>query len=782
MAEPVQKAAAAEPMADPFPSLTEAAPEPEPSRPRAPRNARPDVYVAANSSSQDAFPTLGASAPRNTPKTWVSRVPVIQRVTHQATLPLTLADEQLARLGDVLKRIHDRFPGVTVEASTTRRTGSTVFIIKGPYDDAVDTVRRELAVQLARRVQLTVPVPMSLRAHVIGPGGRNVKSITEDTGVRITVPQRSGSEASAPAVSDPLLEEHIGVTIEGDEVNARRAQSLVQALVAERTSKITQRLSHIDELYYPFIAGARDANARAIAASAGGDVTVAVPAHGPIVISGDRDAVAKAAHGVEERAQELSRSLRTLSTSIPRRQHQFLVGANATDILAKTQCSIELPAEGENVTIRGPQQQLANGLTATIEKADSMRIEVVDVATAGDDAHVCHILAWLPGHLPATDGAQVHLPRSGTAVEIVGADAKRVESARDAIDALVRSITPAAVRVAEIDPLVHGLIGGRRGPVRAVETKGIDVVFPPAQSDRSDVLLVQRSKTANLDEAAAELARIAAGAADIHSEVLSVPERFHNALIGRERTVLNAITGEEGAAAVSFGANATAPANRKSSLGPDSVVVRGTKDGVARAVSRIKAIASDAESGNNAANHVEEFDVDAAYIPHLIGRGGSMLTRLRDQLGVRVNVDEPETKGKGPVHVVVTGAKPCAVEARERLETRAARAADETTLVLRVPPTMQGALIGQGGKYGESLLTVTRLQDKYGVHITFPHASSNSDEVTVRGGRKGANAAKTELAELLQYEQEHSHEDELAVSREALARILGRGGARVNGA
>ncbi|WFD36540.1 hypothetical protein MCUN1_003423 [Malassezia cuniculi] len=772
---PEQNAAATEPMADPFPSLTETVPEPEsePSRPRAGgsagRSSRPDV------SSQDAFPTLGASTPRAQPKTWVSRVPVIQRVTHQSSITLALAQDQLARLSDVLKRVHDKNPGVTVEASTTRRTGSTVFIIKGPYENAVEAARRELAVQLARRVELSVQVPASLRAHVIGSGGRNIRAITEETGVRINIPQRTGEQTETSDVSDPLLGEQITVTIEGDEVNARRAESLVQGLIAERISKISQRLTQIDPLYYCFIAGARDANTRALAQSIGGDLSISVPSSGPIVVSGDRDAVGKAVRAIEDRVAELSRTLRTLSTSIPRRQHQFLTGDNAEDILAKTQCSIELPAEGDNVTIRGPQQQLANGLGATIEKANAMRIEVVDVAAGTDAQHAANVLAWLAGHIPATDGAEVHLPKSDTAIEIVGTDAARVEAARDAISSLVSSITRDHVRTVEIDPLVLKLLGGRRAPgVRAIEAKGIDVVFPPTGSDSSDVLLVQRNSSADLAEAAAELERLASGVADIRTEVLNIPARFHNALVGRDRTTLNAIVGEDSPAAVSFGADATAPSSVKASLNADSVVVRGTKDAVARAVERIKSIAADAESGSLSDSHAEEFSVESAYIPHLIGRGGSTLTRLREQLGVRVNVEEPETKGKGSVRVSVSGVKVCAVEARERLEARVARIADDTLLTLRVPRALQGALIGQGGKY------VTRLQEKYEVHINFPQISSDSDEVTIRGGRKGANAAKAELVELLQYEQEHSHEDEITVSREALARILGRGGSRVN--
>lgn len=57
----------------------------------------------------------------------------------------------------------------------------------------------------------------------------------------------------------------------------------------------------------------------------------------------------------------------TLNFSIPKRQHRFLVGPNADDILATTGCIVELPSiedASDQIVIRGPQTQLSNGLQA----------------------------------------------------------------------------------------------------------------------------------------------------------------------------------------------------------------------------------------------------------------------------------------------------------------------------------------------------------------------------------------------------------------------------------
>ena len=56
----------------------------------------------------------------------------------------------------------------------------------------------------------------------------------------------------------------------------------------------------------------------------------------------------------------------------------------AAEILATTQCSIELPPNSdpsEAVTIRGPQQQLPHALTAAIERANAVSVHAVDLGT-----------------------------------------------------------------------------------------------------------------------------------------------------------------------------------------------------------------------------------------------------------------------------------------------------------------------------------------------------------------------------------------------------------------
>ena len=138
--------------------------------------------------------------------------------------------------------------------------------------------------------------------------------------------------------------------------------------------------------------------------------------------------------------------------------------------------------------------------------------------------------------------------------------------------------------------------------------------------------------------------------------------------------------------------------------------------------------------------------------------------------------------------MTIKGRKENAEEAQRRIRSLAIRMADETTLSLPLPSSLdRGSLIGKQGTY------LKRLEEKYDVRINFPRdgrkaddASSSapstpsSSEITIRGPSKGAKAAQGELVALIEYEKEHGNTSVFEVPVKALPRILGRGGTQIN--
>lgn len=851
-----QNAAQQQPLVDPFPTLREQDPFPAFGAPpvNGAVNGRKAKPQAASPSpdfdSQASFPALGASTPQakgqwgkkpgsgqGAPPTWSGSAPVIQRTLHQDTFSVPSSEETSAKLGGIINRVQTKYKDVRVEASTTRKTNTTTFVIKGPNEVNVRSAKKELLVGLARNVSLVFLIPASLRAYVIGVKGKNLKNITDQTGVRINIPKAEQEQhVAAPAPKgdvDYENDEQIEVTIDGDEVNARTAKSMLAAIVAERKSRTTQRLTEIEHDLYPFIAGPRNSN---IPLLEQGDVTIRLPPRGAflpsrdpeveaaekkkerdlsIIVTGDRQDVAKTVQTIERQVEEMRHSFRTLQLNIPKRQHRFLVGDAAQDILASTGCSVELtPIDdpSESVTIRGPEAKLPLALTEAIKKANAVRVETIDVGAAHRDLeHAKVLLRWLSisGKIPRDQNVQVHLPRpaalesSGVAhIEIVGEDPSSVAAVRSQLDGLVKTITPALVTVMDIDPVLHRFIIGKKGAsLTQYSKKGVDVLFPPVsdaagEDARSDVVLVLGDTTivqnlgndkksrdaaavAILAQVKSDIEKASQQAADIKTEILQVPSKLHRTIVGPGGTTLNAILGEERIAIVQVGSSSKAPSN-----GEDTITVRGPSGEVARVAEAIRKIAKEAEEDAIVNGHSAEFTLNSQHIPHIVGRGGSGVTKLREDLGVRIDFgDNPEAGAKKPskIKVQIVGRKENVEEAKKRILSQAEKLADETSVTLKIPANLHGAIIGQGGKY------VTRLQDSYGVRINFPSQSDNekstgqkSDEVIVKGGKKGVEGAKAELLELVEYEKENNNVVVVPVSSKSIARIMGKGGANIN--
>ncbi|EST07096.1 K Homology domain, type 1 [Kalmanozyma brasiliensis GHG001] len=839
------------------------------------RSKQPDF------SSESAFPSLGAGpgpakgAWGSKGSSWTGSAPVIQRSVAQQTFSLSLSHDSVAKLSTVMSKVQSKYRGVKIEASTTRKTGTTTFVLKAADDAAIKSAKREITVLLAKHVSTQIMIPASLRAFVIGAKGKNLKAITEQTSVKVNIPPRdpaadlAGDDQRNNNV-DYENDEQIAVTLEGDEINVKQAQAMIQAIVAEKTSKITQRLTHIDHIFYPFIAGPKGTNAAQLEKQAGeGEISVRVPPRAAflhskdgdddsaepkrerdlaIIVSGDREKVNKTVSSIEAQVEEMKNSFRTLAISIPKRQHRFLVGDAANDILASTSCSVELAAiddPSDSVTIRGPQSKLPLALTAAMEKANAVRVEVVDAVAAHRSlakdpvGHAKHVLRWLSvgGKIPRSSTAQIYLPRpaivestGNVQIEIVGSDAAEVSKLRETIQELVKSVPPSFIEEIEVDPLLHRFIIGKKGQgLKPYEARGVDVLFPPASSSadgdsRSDVLLVlggasvvaglpsdRKARDAKakeiLDTIKEDIQKAQVAAADIRTETLTVPAKLHRAILGPNGTTLNAVIGEDRLVAVKLGSSKAATADKSgSTLSEDSILVRGPSSEVERVVKELNRIAAEAEQDNIINGHVAEFSVDPNHVPHLVGRGGSAITKLREELGVRIDFGEPSSaegadaakKGRktaSSTKVVLTGRKENVEEAKKRLQTQVERLADETSVTLKIPQEMHGSFIGQGGKY------VTRLQDTYAVRINFPNANAQSgtstpsenvddkqaggrstqkpDEVIIKGGKKGVEGAKAELLELLEYEKENNNVINLAVSTKSVARIMGKGGATI---
>ncbi|KAJ7772582.1 hypothetical protein DFH07DRAFT_164980 [Mycena maculata] len=808
---------------DPFPSLTES-PQPK---------ARQPAHEL-DTDSQSAFPSLASATPPPSapPKTaWaparkpaVKQAPVFADTFTIGRMDLSNSgkDGKPATLGEVMKQVIAKYK-VKLEGSANQKTGQTTFHIKADTQKELEKAKKSLQALLSPVITLTINAPASTIASIIGPKGATLKAIRDQTGVRVDIPPRNTlapngnghvNGKATPSPDDDEEEITVPVTLTGPQPLALEAQALLNQIISSKTSKITQRVRDIPPHILPYVVARK-----AIFQAAAGDDEVALAlnhAEREVTVTGHREAVSRVIDSIKSTIEHYASNLTSLKIQLPKRQHRLLVGKAVDEIVSKARCVVlvaKADEQSDEVTVWGQSNDLPAGLAAVMEKANSQYIH--EFPLPGPIALSKQLLTYMTriGYLKtlsaAHPGVAVYAPEPAVVdkasilnIDIIGNKAD--------VDGVVRQVSEligkliGATQDVSVDWFLHRFITGKNAKKlkQFHEVHNVQAFFPPESAEQSTVLLVYDPLSGNaspspdekkrhLEKVAEEIFKFAKDAADVKTENITVEKRWHEAVVGWGGTTLNAIIGEDKTLSIKVGAEAG------HSSGEDIIVVRGASGDVDRAVKEVLKIVENAKNDEIVNSYSTEFDIDREFVGRIVGAQGSGVNKLRDQLGVKVDVsdevdekDKDAGKKKKPVthqksKVKITGRKENVEDAKKRILAQIERLADETSEVLKIPAQYHSSLIGQSGKYA------IRLEDKYSVKITFPRQSAENgegrtrevlkaDEVLVKGGKKGVAQAKSELLEAVEFEKESNNILKFTVPNRAVARILGRGGASIN--
>ncbi|KAF5320673.1 hypothetical protein D9619_001993 [Psilocybe cf. subviscida] len=802
---------------DPFPSLA----QPDTAR------SRQAPATPVDTESEEAFPSLAPAAPSAPApaasgwgagpriRTTVPKAPVFTDSFNLAAIDLSSSgkDGKPATLGEVIKQVIAKYK-VKVEASTNQRSRQTTFHLKADSQKDLDKAKRSLLALVSPIVTLVIHAPVSTIGSIIGTKGATLKQIRDQTGVRVDIPKRDevtgNGNANGDATHDDDEEATVPVTLVGPQPLAYEAQEQLKQIIASRTSQSTQRVRDIPAHILPFVLTHK---AHFLAAAPEGAVTLALnAANREISASGDREAVGSVIEAIKQVIEQLSGSLSSVKISLPKRQHRLLTGSKADAVLAKSRCAVVIakPEEaGDEVTVWGEPADLPKGLSAVMEQANSQYIHEYPLPgpaslskqLATYLSHVNYAETLTAAH-PTVD---VYLPSPEAAtygVDLVGA--------KSDVDAVVKQISDLFGRLigstkdVTVNWILHRVITGKNAKRLSQfhDAHNVNVYFPPESAESSSVLLVYDpfapnasiipdEKKKHMDAVGKEILKWAGEAADVATEKIPVEKRWHDTVSGYGGSTLNEIIGEDSGLFIKVGADASDATTE------DIIVVHGLKPDVARAVKRILKIVEDAKQDEILNSFFIEFDIDREYVGRIVGSQGAGLNKLREQLGVKVDVqddfdekkEEVGKKKKVVAHVKsrvkVTGREEKVAEAKKRILAQIERLADETQEIIKIPAQFHSSLIGQHGKYA------IRLEDKYSVKITFPRQSPDGgegktreqlkpDEVLIKGGKKGVRDCKLELLEAAEFEKDNNNILKFTVPTRSVARILGRGGASIN--
>jgi predicted PilT family ATPase len=626
----------------------------------------------------------------------------------------------------------------------------------------------------------------------------------------------------------------IDVVIEGDALAAEMARREIEAIVNERTSTVNMRLKDIPAEFYPFLAGPH--NARVSDLEGGRDVKIQIPHYHtwkdqappqptgqgqpvpflaqpslPIQISGDRLAAQQARSEIEALVASMRRQLTLDQTPIDRGRHQFIIGDRGLslhDFLAETGCALIKPPFGvddDNLYIVGPADKIQGGVDKVMELASQMQSMNVDVAKphisarGGGHPHARNMTRYFQQKQALAELEQLHdasivLPTAAdgpTAWEVYAKDFKNATKARQDIMNLVGAHPPSRFQPMQVDPFFHRHLQQREAP-KIRREHGVHIVFPNGHGETSDLLLVfeapgspaeyviprQQPSAADvkqhqqaIQQAQSYLQNILAQQQALESRDIEAHSKYNDKIrryIDREQQ--NVPSGQ-------FPIQATFPTGRpKASPG---FSIRGPSSAVDVMNAKLLAFLEQEEKDEVERGYTTSFDYPQKFANFLIGKRGENINRLRDEFDVEIQVKDGKCELKGPQ-------KKCDA-CRAHILSQLKKLEDETTHTIKVKPQYHRELIGSKGAQ------VNRLQDRYNVRVNFPRNAAPTeddategsvknfrnqapDEVIIKGPKKGADEAREELLNLLQWTMDNSHSASVSVQQSQVPSLIGAGG------
>ena len=487
-------------------------------------------------SSRASTPTSGSVTPASTNTPTIQPQPTMQLPQHMP-LPgrhkerIQFAPSQLLPRNQLKKPLPDilRSMNKSSKANIEMKTGPNGHIIfegSGPVEAARQALK-DLAREVGSKQQVKIPVPLSVRPHIIGKAGAVIQGISKRTGARVQIPKNE--ELQIVDADDDS--QTVDVSIEGDAVAAELARQEILNIINDRTSTVNLRLRDIPPELFPFIAGPN--NAGVMALENGRSVQIQVPQyhtwtgqpppaqpalgaapefmpseHHHIRVSGDRLAAQEVKAEIERRAQELRRQITLSQVPIDRSRHQFILENDNSlhELLRETGCSIIMPPSSEDtefLTVTGPHDRIDAGLERVMDLASAMQSSRIDItrqhpnAPMGAHAHARALGRYLRQRkaleqLEKQHNARIVLPTSNQTSldwELYFREGRDGIRARQDIMNLINAHPPQRLRHVEMDPFFHDHVH-RRGASIVRDQFGVHLLSPDEPEIQQHLVLI----------------------------------------------------------------------------------------------------------------------------------------------------------------------------------------------------------------------------------------------------------------------------------------------------
>lgn len=473
-----------------------------------------------------------------------------------------------------------------------------------------------------------------------------------------------------------------------------------------------------------------------------------------IMVTGKPELLAKARRMVLTQLQTQA----NVEISIPREHHKFILGKGGKTLQQlelQTATKITMPRDGSD-TIR---------IVGTKEGVDSARHEIQVISDEQAKLaferlmieHVYHPFISGGNTLKISEqtGARINIPPpSAQKNEITIAGEKEgVAKAKEMVLAIYEEKKRKTTTVSiEVKKSQHKyVIGPRGGTLQEILTlTGVSVEMPPLDSDLETITL--RGEPDKLGQA---LTQVYEKASSVVSAEVDAPRWLHRFIIGRKGQNIRKITQDLPKVHVEF------------SDEKDSVSLEGPPQEVEKAQESLETFIRELKASMDYA----EISVDHKYHPHIIGKNGANVNRIKTETGTSILI--PSNNEHSNVLRIEGSPKGVAL-AKEEILQMVKKLENEKTKDVIIEQRFHRTIIGAKGE------KIREIRDKYPeVQISFPDAGKKSDVVNLRGPREGVDSVYTFLKKLNAELIAANFRVEVPIFKQFHKNVIGRGGTTI---
>ncbi|CAH2073927.1 unnamed protein product, partial [Iphiclides podalirius] len=647
---------------------------------------------------------------------------------------------------------------------------------------------------LATLTYVELSVDPKFFKHIIGKNGTNINRLKDETGVVINIIENEGTnviriEGSHKGVADAERElremvmklenertkevyvDHryikslIGVRAEGDDSdvitvrgkrdNVEEAVRRIQQIHNEKANIVTEEVT-IAPKYYNSLIGAGGKLIHSIMEECGGVLIKFPPTDSDsdkVIIKGPIEDVEKAKQQLLAHASERELTSHTATVRAKPEHHKFLIGkngANIKKIREQTGARIVFPTEKdedkEAIFIIGREEQV-EAARKQLEAAIAEISNVAEGEMAVPPRHHRHFVARRGEVLRriADDcgGVQISFPRQGVSSDRVVLKGPKdcIEAAKARINEIIEDLE-AKVTIECVIPQKHHrtVMGARGAKVKDITAEfDVQIKFPERDNTEGADIPVRDEETT--EPGINDIIRITgrpenceAAKKALLDQVpitidVEVPFELHRLLAGQKRRELMQ----------TYDVHILMPPAEENS---DTVKVTGTPTNVEKAKQALadKIVEMEKEKEDRILRSFElKFKVDPEYHPLVIGKGGSVITKIRTDYGVQINL--PKRGEPDDDIITIQGYEDKALQAKEAIMAIVHQLDNQYRDEVDIDPRVHRRLIGLRGK------NIRRIMDEYKVDIRFPKHGDDSI-VVITGDEDNVLDAKDHLLNL----------------------------------